>query len=264
MGRGFFTAMVTSLALVLLAPATRDGVFRHHALPRFGPREKLILVLAGVLGGTLSGLIGCGENIVVFMVMVVLFRVNEKVVTPTTVLLMWMITAAGFLLHLAVIRDFPPRVIDYWLAAAPIAVVTAPLGTFLCSRIERQTIVGILVVLIAVELISTLLLVDLSHGVGLIGLATLTLFASLNWAMSRSRPSFSAMLAPFRVVHRTSCRQMMPNDGQLQFTNPTILQSELKAPSSSVGRAARSTTCRTRRWTPVNPRATNENGQFIP
>ena len=195
MVRVFFTAMVTSLALVLLlagrgagANAGRGaGAFRHEAMSVFGARERMILLFAGALGGMLSGLIGCGENIVVFMVMVVLFRVNEKVVTPTTVLLMWMVTAAAFLLHLFVVRDFPPRVISYWLAAVPVVVVGAPLGAFLCARIERHTIVMILVSLIAVELVSTLLLVDMTHGVGWIGLAALGFFALLNWWMSRSQ-----------------------------------------------------------------------------
>ena len=187
MVRVFFTAMVTSLALVLLLHGRGVDVFRNDAVPIFGARERWILLFAGALGGTLSGLIGCGENIVVFMVMVVLFRVNEKIVTPTTVLLMWMVTAAGFLLHLVVVRDFPPRVISYWLAAVPVVVVGAPLGALLCSRIERHTIVYILLSLIAVELLSTLLLVNMTHEVGATGVATLVFFALLNWSMSRSR-----------------------------------------------------------------------------
>ena len=187
MVRVFFTAMVTSLALVLVFHGRGTSVFRTDSMRVFGPREKVILLSAGALGGTLSALIGCGENIVVFMVMVMLFRVNEKVVTPTTVLLMWMVTAAAFLLHLFVLRDVPPRVISYWLAAVPVVVVGAPLGAFLCARIERPTIVHVLVGLIAVEFLSTLLLVDMKHGVGLVGLTTLLLFAVLNWRMSRSR-----------------------------------------------------------------------------
>ncbi len=190
MVRVFFTAMVTSLAMVLLLPARQAGRVRYPAMQRFGSREKLVLLLAGGLGGTLSGLIGCGENIVVFMVMVVLFRVNEKVATPTTVILMWMVTTAAFFLHLGVVRDVPPRVISYWLAAVPVVVVGAPLGAFVCSRIERRTVVGILVILIAVELVSTLLLVNMAHGVGLVGLGTLALFALLNWVMSRSQPNW--------------------------------------------------------------------------
>ena len=184
--RVFFTAMVTSLALVLLL-ARRDDTSRSPVMPRFGSREKSLLVLAGILGGALSGLLGCGENIVVFMVMVVLFRVNEKVVTPTTVILMWMVTTTAFLLHLLVLRDMPARVLDYWLAAVPVVVVGAPLGAFLCTRIDRRAIVAILIGLISLELVSTIFLVDLRHGVGLVGLATLLLFAGLNWLMSRSQ-----------------------------------------------------------------------------
>ncbi len=187
MVRVFFTAVVTSLALVLLLPERGTGALRHPHMPVFGPREKAALLVAGLLGGALSGLIGCGENIVVFMVMVVLFRVNEKIVTPTTVLLMWIVTAAAFLLHLFVVRDYSPRVIDYWLAAVPVVVVGAPLGALVCSRMERRTIVGILVSLIAAEFLSTLFLVDLSHGVGLVGLATLISFIGINLGMRHSR-----------------------------------------------------------------------------
>ncbi len=184
--RVFFTAMVTSLALVLLL-ARRDDTSRSPVMPCFGSREKSLLVFAGILGGALSGLLGCGENIVVFMVMVVLFRVNEKVVTPTTVILMWMVTTTAFLLHLLVLRDMPARVLDYWLAAVPVVVVGAPLGAFLCTRIDRRAIVAILIGLISLELVSTIFLVDLRHGVGLVGLATLLLSAGLNWLMSRSQ-----------------------------------------------------------------------------
>ena len=198
MVRVFFTALVTSLALVLLLSARRADVLRNGAMSLFGPREKLILLLAGALGGALSGLIGCGENIVVFMVMVVLFRVNEKVVTPTTVLLMWMVTAAAFCLHLVILHDIPARDIDYWLAAVPVVVVGAPLGAFLCFRLQRRTIVGILVGLIALELVSTLLLVDMSRTIELVGLATLAFFALLNWAMSRSQRYATAASQPLR------------------------------------------------------------------
>ena len=186
MVRVAFTAMVTSLAAVLIL--TNRGVqpSRNDAMPVFCAREKTIMSIAGFLGGILSGLIGCGENIVVFMVMVVLFRVSEKIVTPTTVLLMSMVTSCAFALHFLVLRDFPPRVVSYWLAAVPVAVVAAPLGAFLCSRTERTTIVAILIGLIALELVSTLLLVDLSHGVGLVGAAALVFFGVLNWRMSRS------------------------------------------------------------------------------
>jgi hypothetical protein len=39
----------------------------------------MILIAAGFLGGIVSALVGTGENSVAFMVMVLLFRINEKI-----------------------------------------------------------------------------------------------------------------------------------------------------------------------------------------
>ncbi len=190
-----FTAMVTSLGVVLLATERHARAHRNPTMPLFGGYEKTLLCLAGFVGGLFSGLIGCGENIVLFMVLVVLFRVNEKVVTPTTVILMTMVTWSAFFLHYFVVQDFPSRVVHYWQAAVPVAVVTAPLGAFLCARIPRRAIVLTLVVLIAVELGSTLYLIDMSHGVGLAGLIALAFFGVLNWLMARSRRYLQVPLA---------------------------------------------------------------------
>jgi uncharacterized membrane protein YfcA len=94
-----FTVMVSSLGVALLLLNRKENVKRHLVCSIFGLRECSLLLLAGTLGGLMSGLVGCGENIVVFMLMVLLFRVSEKVVTPTTVILMTIVTVAGFGLH---------------------------------------------------------------------------------------------------------------------------------------------------------------------
>jgi uncharacterized membrane protein YfcA len=70
-----------------------------------------------LIGGAVSALVGSGANVVAFMAMVLLFRVSEKVATPTTVLLMAIVSLAGFIFHLAILRDFGPVVTSYWLAA---------------------------------------------------------------------------------------------------------------------------------------------------
>ena len=179
-----FTVMVSSLgvALVLMNRGERDG--RHLTLPRFGAREKALIALAGLLGGMMSGLAGCGENIVVFMLMVLLFRVSEKVVTPTTVILMTIVTIAGFGLHALAIRDFDRTVTGYWLAAVPIVSVGAPLGAILCSKMSRRAIVGVLLVLIAAEFTSTVLIIPMSRRVAIAAALSLVFFGTLNWVMS--------------------------------------------------------------------------------
>ncbi len=180
-----FTVMVSSLAVALLVMNLREREIRNQLCPIFEKREKLLIFLAGFIGGLMSGLVGCGENIAVFMVMVLLFRVSEKVVTPTTVILMTMVTLAGFALHVFALRDFPPQVQSYWLAAVPIVAVGAPLGAFLCSRMTRGTIANILIFLIAIEFISTIVLIPMSRAVALTAAGTLVVFALLNWFMSR-------------------------------------------------------------------------------
>jgi uncharacterized membrane protein YfcA len=185
--RTSFTVLVSSMGVALLLVNREKTVSRNERMPFFGPREKSILVAAGFLGGVVSALVGTGENSVVFMVMVLLFRVNEKIVTPTTVLLMTMVTIPGFLLHVFVMRDFSPTVLGYWLAAVPIVAVGAPMGAFICSHMKRHAIVLLLLFLIALEFLSTAVLVPMSRPVVLASLATLAVCGSIDWAMSQAK-----------------------------------------------------------------------------
>ena len=120
------------------------------------------------------------------MVMVLLFRIDEKIVTPTTVLLMTMVTIPGFLLHLFVLKDFTPTVMGYWLAAVPVVAVGAPLGALICSHMKRRSIVLLLLFLITLEFLCTLLLVPMSPPVLWASLATLVVCGSIDWVMSRA------------------------------------------------------------------------------
>ena len=179
-----FTVMVSTLGVALLLMNRKDMVMRHLRVPVFGATEKLLILGAGFVGGMMSGLAGCGENIAVFTVMVLLFRVSEKIATPTTVILMTMVTLAGFGLHVFAVHDFDRTVTSYWLAAAPIVAVGAPLGAILCSKMSRRTIVNVLLVLIGAEFTSTVLIIPMSRRVAIAATLSLVFFGMLNWVMS--------------------------------------------------------------------------------
>ncbi|KAA6460345.1 sulfite exporter TauE/SafE family protein [Acidobacteria bacterium AB60] len=187
MVRTSFTVLVATIGIALLLLNRENGEGRNSRLPRFGKQERTVLITAGFLGGIVSALVGTGENSVVFMVMVLLFRINEKIATPTTVVLMTMATIPGFLIHLLWLRDFSPAVTGYWLAAIPVVAVGAPLGAVLCSYMSRRSIVNLLLFLIALELISTVMLVPISRSVLLVSAGTLLVCGSLDWLMSRVR-----------------------------------------------------------------------------
>jgi len=156
-----FTAMITSFAVTLFA-LNRGERFCHTRLPLFGRRERLLLLSAGFLGGMMSGLVGNGIDMITFSFMVLLFRLSEKIATPTSVILMAINALVGFALHVFVIGGFTSEVQAYWLAAMPVVVVGAPMGAILCTFLNRMTIVWILIALIVVELISSLWLIPLT------------------------------------------------------------------------------------------------------
>lgn len=184
--RTSFTVLVSSMGVALLLINREKTVLRNERIPIFGANEKTVLIAAGFLGGVVSALVGTGINSVAFMVMVLLFRVSEKIVTPTTVILMTMVTIPGFLLHVFVLRDFTSTVMGYWLAAVPVVAVGAPAGALICSHMKRHSIVFLLLFLIALEFFSTLVLVPMSRPVLWVSLFTLVVCGCIAWAMSRA------------------------------------------------------------------------------
>jgi uncharacterized membrane protein YfcA len=156
--RLLFTAILASLAVALWVSRRADPRRRDFIVP-FGRAEAAALLAAGLAGGLLSGLAAVGENTIMFAVLVLGFRVCERVVTPTTVVLLTIATWAGFATHLVVLGDFGGPVVDMWLAAVPVVAIGAPTGALICTRLSRDTIVAILYVLISIEFASTLLLV---------------------------------------------------------------------------------------------------------
>jgi uncharacterized membrane protein YfcA len=172
--RLLFTAILAGMGLALCI-SRRFAPNRRDWIELCGPGEHVALVGAGLVGGLLSGLGGVGENTIMFALLVLGFRVCERVVTPTTVVLLTIVTVTGFATHALVMDDFRGPVVDMWLAAVPVVAVGAPAGALLCTRMSRDVIVRILYVLISVEFISTLLLVPMPGGQGIIfGIAIVT------------------------------------------------------------------------------------------
>ncbi|MGR9071688.1 MAG: sulfite exporter TauE/SafE family protein [Gammaproteobacteria bacterium] len=179
-----FTAMIVSFAVTLSVLTWRPRRYNDF-MPVFGEREKLIMLLTGFLGGVMSGLVGNGIDIICFSVMVLLFRLSEKVSTPTSVILMALNAIAGFILHLFVVGGFTERVESYWLAAVPVVVVGAPLGAYFCTRLNNKTIAIILICLIVVELISSLWIIPLTPPVAAISLSVFLFFSLVYYLISR-------------------------------------------------------------------------------
>ncbi|MGD1712177.1 sulfite exporter TauE/SafE family protein [Hydrocoleum sp. CS-953] len=181
-----FTVMLTSFAVTLLKLNQQPREL-YTAMPIWTVKEQRIWLIAGFLGGMMSGLVGSGIDVFTFSVMVVLFGLCEKVATPTSVILMAVNAIAGFILQVFVFQDFIDPVRSYWFAAIPVVVVGAPLGAIFCNLLRRETIANILIGLIFVEVLSSLLLINLTSIVMYSSLIALVVFSCLNYWMYRTK-----------------------------------------------------------------------------
>jgi uncharacterized membrane protein YfcA len=184
--RILFTVVQCSFALALWWHNRDPERNRHYALPRCGGFEKSVLLAVGMVGGLVSGLLGSGLEIIVFSVLVLLFRICEKTATPTVIVMMVLTSWAGFAMIVGA-GQFTPPVTQFWLAAIPIVVVGAPLGVYVCSHMSRGKVVKTLLFLIMVELLSSLLLIPLNPGIAIAATAVFLAFSFFYYLMSRSQ-----------------------------------------------------------------------------
>ena len=184
--RMLFTIMAISLAftLTLLSTGFRPN---HLNMPEIQAREVGILLTIGVLGGIVSGLVGSGIDMLCFSVLVLLFRISESIATPTSVILMAINSVFGVLLQLYFFDGINAQVQAYWLAAVPVVVVGAPLGAYFCSRMHYLHIRYLLIVLIIIELVTSLWLLDFDRTLIIFSISMLMLFLALMISMSRAR-----------------------------------------------------------------------------
>ncbi|MCP4654092.1 MAG: sulfite exporter TauE/SafE family protein [bacterium] len=153
-----FTLLATGFGVALLLDNRSSGR-RLERLPGHGRRVFLVLAAAGMVGGVFTSIVGAGIDIVTFSILVMRYNLSEKVATPTSVILMAVNSAIGFLFHVAFTGGFNQLVMDYWLCCVPVVIFGAPLGAVVCARVTRRTVVRFLLALIGIELVSTLILV---------------------------------------------------------------------------------------------------------
>ncbi|MEN1678199.1 MAG: TSUP family transporter [Planctomycetota bacterium] len=183
--RVLFTALQAGFAVVLLL-ALRRGT-QANSRRESPPNDRLALLAAGLAGGVVSSLVGSGIDLVTFAVMRLRGGVGEEVATPTSVVLMAINSLVGVSAYALLAGPPPTAVSQMWLAAAPVVVVGAPLGAWVCSRLDRRTIAVTLLGLIAIEVITTLLLVSLTMQVAALGLTVAITSATVCLLMAQRR-----------------------------------------------------------------------------
>jgi uncharacterized protein len=170
----------------------------HEQFPVNNPARRLLMLLIGVIGGTFAANTGSGIDTLTFMVLTLAFGVNEKVSTPTTVIIMGLNSLVGFFTHGVLLQDIG-LVWDYWLVCVPIVCLGAPLGAWVAGRVSRDAIIYLLLGLITLELVTTMILIPFTPA--MITFTWVTVTVCVVW--------FAAMLI-YRQLYVTPAEPAKP------------------------------------------------------
>ena len=176
-----FTLIVLAMVVVVVIGDRIPIRSVSDRLPPLNTRLRSALIVAGMLGGVASAMVGSGADVMVYLFVVVLFGVSAEVGVPTSVVSMAAVSVVGFITlglidgQLFVDLDTTGQVIavgghglgsptpmreadlfGMWLAAAPVVTWGAPFGAFVASRLSTASLVRLVVVLGVSEVLSTM------------------------------------------------------------------------------------------------------------
>jgi len=171
-----FIAGIFAFFLIYNRWGIPDNPINHFRFEKAG--DYLVILATGFLGGLVASVVGVGIDMLIFIVLTLLYGINEKISTPTTVVLMGLLSVVGFIWHAGITNDVNPDVWRYWMSCIPIVIFGAPLGAWVCSKIGRDHLIWFLLFLIAIEVISTVWIIPITPARLLI-LTVFTLLASL-------------------------------------------------------------------------------------
>ena len=150
-------------------------------------------LFVGFIGGIITSFFGSGLDIVTFMLLVLFYNLDEKVATPTSVVLMAIISMIGFCWRsLPFNSPIPIEAWNYWWVSVPVVVVFAPLGAKFIKNRSRVFIVKLLFVSVLIQFVGAQLLIPQSKTLFAVTCATVFGASFLLWVMSRLRSAFNS------------------------------------------------------------------------
>lgn len=155
----FFVSLWLSFGITLWRENRKPTRWVVDAIDSFGSSDKVRLALFGLVGGVISSIFGTGINIFTFCLVTIYYRLNEKVATPSSVIIMTIETLLGFFLHAGVLGDFSRESFELWLTCIPVVVFFAPLGAFVITKLPRQLIARLLYSILFVQFVGALFVI---------------------------------------------------------------------------------------------------------
>ncbi|MBK7405298.1 MAG: sulfite exporter TauE/SafE family protein [Phycisphaerales bacterium] len=154
--------------------------------PRLSGRSEAGAGVAiGLIGGAAAALTGVGIDMVLYTVLVLLFRVELRSAIATSVVIMAYTSLLGAVWS-AILGRLDAEIFANWMAAAPVVLLGAPLGSLLLRVIPRGPTLVLVSVLCVLQLVyaSTRTVHTAMGWAGVVG-AVLAMNAVFHWLYSR-------------------------------------------------------------------------------
>ncbi|KAI6185202.1 hypothetical protein M3Y99_01950000 [Aphelenchoides fujianensis] len=123
-----FVSIWFAFACSLLLLNLKRKRVTYDRIPQFTWWKAVLLFVTGLFGGLLTAWTGSGVDICSFSILTLLFRVSEKVATPTSVLLMFINTCVGFYWRQLIITGVSELAWEYFAVSVPVVVICSPIG----------------------------------------------------------------------------------------------------------------------------------------
>lgn len=151
-----FVSLWLAFGIILFLENKKPSRFLYEKIENLRQKDFVYLILFGIAGGFISSLFGTGINIFTFCFLVIYYKVNEKIATPSSIIIMTIETIIGFGLHALYLQDMAPQSYEMWLSCIPIVIFFAPLGTYVMSKLSHQMFSNFLYFIFLVQYIGAI------------------------------------------------------------------------------------------------------------
>ena len=131
----------------------------YDKIPDMRPWKIVVLIIVGFIGGTFSAWAGSGLDLCVFSVVTTLFRLSEKIATPTSVILMGTNSVICIFWRAVVLGQVEQEAWDFIAVTFPIVTCGAPFGSLIGSHFHREVLASALYIVTTASLIGAYIIV---------------------------------------------------------------------------------------------------------
>ncbi|OYX03930.1 MAG: permease [Caulobacter vibrioides] len=131
--QALFLSLITTFALAYVASKHRG---HRDRLPDTGIVDKAMLAVILFAGGVCASLFGTGADIVLYTLLVTRFRMDEKIATHQSIMVMAAISVLGFGYRGVWDQGITDYQVRTWLCAYPVVLFMAPFGSYVLSKLK--------------------------------------------------------------------------------------------------------------------------------